>query len=50
MTPHRPGTLTIGVTLGARIADPTTFVQRLNSLLTALTDEEEDGTHRGDAG
>jgi len=28
------------LTLGARIEDPTTFVQRLNSLLTALTDEE----------
>jgi molecular chaperone HtpG len=33
------------LTLGARIEDPTTFVQRLNSLLTALTEqtEEEDG-------
>ena len=30
------------LTLGARIADPTTFVQRLNSLLTALTDEDTD--------
>jgi molecular chaperone HtpG len=28
------------LTLGARIEDPTTFVQRLNSLLTALTEEE----------
>jgi len=28
------------LTLGARIDDPTTFVNRLNSLLTALTDEE----------
>jgi molecular chaperone HtpG len=28
------------LTLGARIADPTTFVQRLNSLLTALTEAE----------
>ncbi|MFJ5309793.1 molecular chaperone HtpG [Streptomyces sp. NPDC088350] len=28
------------LTLGARIADPTTFVQRLNTLLTALTDQE----------
>src|SRR6202044_3157778 len=28
------------LTLGARIEDPTTFVQRLNSLLTTLTDEE----------
>jgi molecular chaperone HtpG len=28
------------LTLGARIEDPTTFVQRLNSLLVALTDEE----------
>src|ERR1700678_2249768 len=27
------------LTLGARIEDPTTFVRRLNSLLTALTDE-----------
>lgn len=32
------------LTLGARIADPTTFVQRLNSLLTALTEEEAEGT------
>jgi molecular chaperone HtpG len=28
------------LTLGARLDDPTTFVKRLNSLLTALTDEE----------
>jgi len=28
------------LTLGARIEDPTTFVQRLNSLLTALTDDQ----------
>jgi molecular chaperone HtpG len=28
------------LTLGARIEDPTTFVQRLNSLLIALTEEE----------
>jgi molecular chaperone HtpG len=28
------------LTLGARIEDPTTFVRRLNSLLTALTEEE----------
>ena len=28
------------LTLGARIDDPTTFVKRLNSLLTALTEEE----------
>jgi molecular chaperone HtpG len=33
------------LTLGARIEDPTTFVQRLNSLLTALT---EDGTGHGE--
>jgi molecular chaperone HtpG len=32
------------LTLGARIEDPTTFVKRLNSLLTALTDEEAPGT------
>jgi molecular chaperone HtpG len=31
------------LTLGARIDDPTTFVQRLNSLLTALTEEEVAG-------
>jgi molecular chaperone HtpG len=30
------------LTLGARIDDPTTFVQRLNSLLTALTEEAAD--------
>jgi molecular chaperone HtpG len=30
------------LTLGARIDDPTTFVQRLNSLLIALTEEEAD--------
>jgi len=36
-------------TLGARIDDPTTFVQRLNSLLTALTDEDfaGSGEHAG---
>ncbi|MGY4929176.1 molecular chaperone HtpG [Streptomyces sp. 900105755] len=35
------------LTLGARIADPTTFVQRLNSLLTALTDQQiADGAAR----
>jgi molecular chaperone HtpG len=28
------------LTLGARIEDPTTFVHRLNSLLTALTDDQ----------
>jgi molecular chaperone HtpG len=32
------------LTLGARIADPATFVKRLNSLLTALTEEEAPGT------
>jgi hypothetical protein len=32
------------LTLGARIADPATFVKRLNSLLTALTEEEVPGT------
>jgi molecular chaperone HtpG len=31
------------LTLGARIENPTTFVQRLNSLLTALTGEEAPG-------
>jgi molecular chaperone HtpG len=36
------------LTLGARIADPAAFVQQLNSLLTALTDEETAGT--GDDG
>jgi molecular chaperone HtpG len=30
------------LTLGARIDDPATFVKRLNSLLTALTDAEEE--------
>lgn len=35
------------LTLGARIEDPTTFVQRLNSLLTALTDEEVPGDEAG---
>jgi molecular chaperone HtpG len=30
------------LTLGARIEDPTTFVQRLNSLLIALTEEDAD--------
>ncbi|GAA3804841.1 molecular chaperone HtpG [Streptomyces phyllanthi] len=37
------------LTLSARIEDPTTFVQQLNSLLTALTDEQVPGTHE-DAG
>jgi molecular chaperone HtpG len=37
------------LTLGARIAEPATFVNRLNSLLTALTDETE-GTEGGEAG
>ena len=32
------------LTLGARIEDPTTFVQRLNSLLTALTQPPEEAT------
>jgi molecular chaperone HtpG len=32
------------LTLGARIEDPTTFVSRLNDLLTALTEEKTDGT------
>ena len=31
------------LTLGARIEDPATFVQRLNSLLTALTEAESPG-------
>ncbi|HEY6791772.1 MAG TPA: molecular chaperone HtpG [Trebonia sp.] len=35
------------LTLGARIENPTTFVQRLNSLLTALT--EEDAAEAGEA-
>jgi len=34
------------LTLGARIEDPTTFVTRLNDLLTALTD---DGTGQGES-
>jgi molecular chaperone HtpG len=45
------------LTLGARIEDPTTFVQRLNSLLTALTAEEaaqgtaeKESTEDGEAG
>jgi molecular chaperone HtpG len=45
------------LTLGARIEDPTNFVQRLNSLLTALTEDEptsagehEDSAHRGEGG
>jgi molecular chaperone HtpG len=41
------------LTLGARIENPTTFVQRLNSLLTALTEDaapgDEDDAHRGEA-
>jgi molecular chaperone HtpG len=36
------------LTLGARIEDPATFVQRLNSLLTALTDEEAGGPGEDD--
>jgi molecular chaperone HtpG len=32
------------LTLGARIEDPTTFVSRLNDLLTALTEDEADVT------
>jgi molecular chaperone HtpG len=36
------------LTLGARIGDPTTFVHRLNSLLTALTEEEATGTGEGE--
>jgi molecular chaperone HtpG len=32
------------LTLGARIEDPAVFVKRLNSLLTALTDDESAGT------
>jgi molecular chaperone HtpG len=45
------------LTLGARIEDPTTFVQRLNSLLISLTEEEaaaaaaphdEDGADHGE--
>jgi molecular chaperone HtpG len=40
------------LTLGARIEDPATFVRRLNSLLTALTQEEprESGADEGEAG
>jgi molecular chaperone HtpG len=37
------------LTLGARIEDPATFVQRLNSLLTVLTEEEPAGTGENDA-
>jgi molecular chaperone HtpG len=37
------------LTLGARIEDPATFVQRLNGLLTALTEEEPAGTGENDA-
>jgi molecular chaperone HtpG len=36
------------LTFGARIEDPTTFVNRLNSLLTVLT-EEDDGADHGEA-
>jgi molecular chaperone HtpG len=35
------------LTLGARIEDPTTFVSRLNGLLTALMEERADGTEEG---
>jgi molecular chaperone HtpG len=35
------------LTLGARIDDPTTFVQRLNSLLTSLTDADDTGLAAG---
>jgi molecular chaperone HtpG len=38
------------LTLGARIEDPTVFVKRLNSLLTALTDEEAEGTAQDGVG
>jgi len=38
------------LTLGARIEDPTTFVQRLNSLLTVLTDDEDPRTPEDGAG
>jgi molecular chaperone HtpG len=39
------------LTLGARIEDPTTFVQRLNSLLTALTAQDAaQGAAQGAAG
>ena len=34
------------LTHGARIENPAAFVQRLNSLLTALTDEDDAGTAR----
>jgi molecular chaperone HtpG len=37
------------LTLGARIEDPTSFVTRLNDLLTELTDEEEAGPAGPDA-
>jgi molecular chaperone HtpG len=37
------------LTLGARIEDPTAFVHRLNSLLTALTEEEAPGSGERDA-
>jgi molecular chaperone HtpG len=36
------------LTLGARIEDPTSFVGRLNELLTALTSDEEDAGEEGD--
>jgi hypothetical protein len=35
------------LTLGARIEDPAAFVQRLNSLLTALTREEPESAGTG---
>jgi molecular chaperone HtpG len=35
------------LTLGARIEDPTTFVRRLNGLLTALTEEDVRADERG---
>ncbi len=39
------------LTLGARIEDPTTFVGRLNDLLTALTEDKADGAgHAGTGG
>jgi molecular chaperone HtpG len=37
------------LTLGARIEDPTTFVQRLNSLLTALTEDASAAAREHDA-
>jgi molecular chaperone HtpG len=37
------------LTLGARIEDPTTFVQRLNSLLTALTEATEEAEEAEEA-